>query len=214
MAAASFETLLPEVLMYAAQCPEPVALNAIRNACIELCNESLCLQEEMDPIATSANESAYPVDAPTGYDIVQVLKPLYFEGKKLQDFATMMVTSYEDWRQQTGNRPLAWTCFQPDEITVWPIPLQNSTSGLTGRIAIAPTVSATGVESRILSEYRLVLRDGALAQILDYPDQPFTNPVKADAFAKAFRAGVTNARVRVSQAFMDAPLRIQYNRSF
>lgn len=213
MAAASYDTLLPEVLMYAAQCPEPVAINAIRNACIEFCEGSLYLQQDMDAIPVVANETVYPVDAPSGYDVVRVLKPLYYDGRKLGDFAAHGVDTSDDWRQKMGDYPLAWTCFQEDEITVWPVPLVGGAS-LTGRIAIAPTVTSTQVESRLLSGHRLVLRDGALAQILDYPDQPFTNPDKAKGFAARFASAITNARVQVAAGFIDAPLRVKYNRSW
>lgn len=213
MAAANYDTLLPEVLMYAAQCPEPVAINAIRNACIEFCGESWFLQQDMDPIPIVANEVLYEVDAPSGYDVVQVLKPLYYSGAKLSDFAAFMVTSQQDWQQHTGTHPLAWTCFQPDEITVWPRPTSSGAS-LTGRIAVAPTVTSTTVEARLLTKYRLALRDGALAQILDYPDQPFTNPEKAKQFAAAFRSAMMNARVRVRQGFVSAPMHVRLDRSW
>lgn len=212
MATTRYDTLLPEVLMHAANCPEPVAVNAIRNACIELCEETLLYTQPLDAIAISANESVYPVEAPSGYDVVQVMKPLFFEGAKLVDFADMNVTAYTEWATQTGEQPLAWTCFSPGEITVYPIPTVSSSIGLTGRIALAPTSTSTGVEAWVLSDNRMALAAGALAQILDYPDQPFTNPKKAAQRALEFKVYLANKRADVNSGFMRSSLRVKFRK--
>ena len=51
MTAVSYEVFLPEVMPYVHDVPEIVAVQAIRNACIEFCEKTHYLQEKLYAIS-------------------------------------------------------------------------------------------------------------------------------------------------------------------
>ena len=75
MTAVSYEVFLPEVMPYVHDVPEIVAVQAIRNACIEFCEETHYLQENLDPITGQENVGEYYLDAnDSNYKVVEIMK--------------------------------------------------------------------------------------------------------------------------------------------
>jgi hypothetical protein len=210
MALAKYESLLPEVAVHAPNCPEPALISAIRNACIEFCNATQILTQDMDAISVVSNEAVYDIDAGAGVDVVKVLQPLYFKGKKLESFSTLGVQAWTDWQAHTAPEPTAFTCFKPNEITLYPKPTADADLALTGRIVLAPSRASISADAGMLSDYRVELAAGALAHILAIPDQPYTNLQLAAVYGHTFASAKANGAITVRSAFMNAPLRVRF----
>ncbi len=80
MAEVNFDTILKEVSPFVPNCPEPVMVNAIRNAAIDFCDFTGWLTQDLDPISVIANEPLYEIEADGDYEIARVMDPLWFNG--------------------------------------------------------------------------------------------------------------------------------------
>src|SRR5512137_870759 len=78
MTAVSYEVFLPEVMPYVQDVPDTVAVQAIRNACIEFCTETHYLQENLDPITGQEDVGEYDLDAnDSNYKVVEIMQAYY-----------------------------------------------------------------------------------------------------------------------------------------
>ena len=63
MAEADYDSILPEIAPYAPNCPEPVMVNAVRNAVIDFCTVTGWLTQDLSPVTLAANTPTYEIEA-------------------------------------------------------------------------------------------------------------------------------------------------------
>lgn len=210
MAQVSYEVLFPDVLVHAPNCPEPVVINAIRNACIEFAKGTLYLTEELDPIDVVANEPLIDIDTVAGYDVEMLVGDLFYDGKRLakKTVSELDATYHTSWREFTSPKPNGYVMYKPDEVRLVPIPTESLAGAITGRVALTPSRTSTRVDSGLVDFGRQSIAAGALAKIHMIPDQPYTNEAKAAAYDKAFRSAIANGAADVRSSFVRAPMRV------
>lgn len=211
MAEVSYERLFNQTLVHVPNCPEPTVLVAVRDAVIEFCTDTLVLTRRFDPLSVEANEPTVLVDAPAGYDVLQVVGPIYFNGRRLvaksgyeEDWNT------QDWAALTAEEPKEYVCFAPNEITLIPTPTVSADNAITGRAAYAPNHTSTRADSLVVDGYRHAISQGALSRLLAIPDQPYTNVEKAMVYGKMFGAAKANAAASARASFVSAPMRVKF----
>lgn len=208
----TYEAFLPYVLPLVPNCPEPTAVLAIRNACIDFCRGSLLLEQALDPITSIAGVSEYDIDVPTGYKLAQV-QQLYFNGNRLARRSLSEVASRysRDWALLSGT-PQAWTQFTPDMVILVPMPSTTTANAITGTIAITPSRDSAGVDDTVFERYVEQIAHGAAARLCNVPNQPFTDPNAALLYTKQFNSDVANVRALVSSGQNRAPLKVLFTR--
>lgn len=213
MAEVSYEDFLTEVLPYAPNCSEPQAINAIRNACIEFCQKTLFLQQDMDPITVQATVGTYEVDVPTGYKLGTIIS-LYWDGiyimRKTQ--AELEKIYGLNWQTIDTGVPRYFTQFDPDTFTVCLTPTENLTNGFEGRISLIPTKDSTTIDEKVKERFFEVIAAGALARLLRTPNEPYTDDAKAMAYLSAFRVGIQEASLYVRGGMNKAPMKVYLKR--
>lgn len=205
----SYEVLFPDVLVHAPNCPEPTVINAIRNACIEMANETLCLTEDMDPLSTVAGEALVEIYATAGYDVVQLVGDLHYKGRRLEksNYLELDAAYSRSWASLSGE-PQGYIQYRPTEVRLIPIPVISESAVITGHVALAPSRISTRCRDDLITLNREAIAAGALARILMVPDQPYTNEAKAGVYHKIFRSAVANAAATVRTSFNRAPMRV------
>jgi len=208
----SYEVFLPNVTPYAPNVLDDQAIDAVRNACIDFCRETLFLQCDLDPITVMAGANTYCIDVPK-YNILGQLMAIYYQNRKLE-----RKSQYElekmftmNWQYERGT-PQAYTQFNPNDITLALCPSETVQNAITGRFSYMPLRDSTVVDSQLYERYMEDIVAGALAQLLDTPNQPYTDASGAKAYAQRFRVGKQTARAYVTGGMNHAPMRIRYSR--
>lgn len=212
MADVSYEAFLSYLLPYAPGVPEPQAIPAIRNACIEFCAQTLILQAELDPISTLAGEATYEIEAGAGYQPVHVVQ-LYYQNRLLQKRSPLEVEKLysRNWRALLG-APQFYMQPAFDEVTFVPVPDKAEADSITGRIAVTPTRASLKVDDQLLGRYAEAISDGALGRLLTTPNQAYTDVKAAQFYMKRFGSAVANVQAYVATGLNRAPMRVRFNR--
>lgn len=208
----AYELFFPYVQPQVPACPDPSLVMAIRNACIQFCEDTLFLNDTIDSVQAAVGNNLYDLDAPTGQTVSKI-KRLFFDGRELFHKTPDELNGLygvTDWQTTTGT-PLFFTQLATDQFMLVPVP--EATGSISGQVAYKPTRASTTVDSRLLEKYAEVIALGALARVYLQPDQPYTNPSNALAAGAMFSAGISNAKAYV-RGGMDAatPMRVRFNR--
>lgn len=213
MAEVNYDTFLNEVLPFAPNCSEPQAVNAIRNACVEFCQRTNFLQDDMDPITVQAGVGTYDIDVTTDY-VLGTIMSLYWDTMLLprKSQAEIEKTYGLDWQSVSTSTPVCFTQFNPDQFTVCFTPSEILTNGFTGRISRIPARASTTVDETLLERYSEEIAAGALARILRTPNEPYSSPQAAMAYLSKFNTAVQEAASYVRGGMNRAPLRVHLKR--
>lgn len=202
------DAFLNGVLPIAKGCPEPMALRAIREACIRLCIRTRKWRA-MDAIVTSNMPDPYTVLPPAGAELHDIVRA-DFNGQPLEpQTPEWLDDNAPGWRYGTTGQPSYITQEAPGEIILAP----SMAGELRVWITLRPAEDATQVPDWIWREHKDLVCSGALGQLLLMQGQPFYNPelgmAKANQFrdgldsaASAARAGQQKARTRTRGSFM------------
>lgn len=209
----TYDTYLPEVLPYAPNCSELVAINAIRNAVIEFCTETWYWEYDCYPQPGIATINEYTPDVPDFTKLLGIVD-VWYGGKPLypQTHGSLRrMYGASDYRLADG-APRYWYSKNPDNIILVPFPdEENAGSDLTIACAIAPLRKSTGAADSIYERYAEVIAMGALARLKATPDQPYSDAAGALVFAREFRSKLIEIRAYVERNKTRGPMRVRFN---
>jgi hypothetical protein len=211
MAEVSYSLLLPEINLHAKSAAEPVAINAIRNACVEFCRDSLYLTQDFDPVPVIAGTAEYEPDLPsTAYTIGQIIDPIYVNDRIVRALppAQLRRAYGSGWRTKTGTVE-RFVMFDPGVITLVPIPDTSYPTGLVGQYALVPTRTSTTIRDTLLEDFREEIAAGALARLLMEPETGYQNPELAKGMYQMFRKGVSAAKLATMKSHVSAATMVQ-----
>lgn len=200
---ATVASLVPRVTMLAPGLAEPVAEQHILDAAIEFCRETLILYGDLAPISVTANDATYSLGAATGSRVVKVLRA-FFDGEELAPRALDSLPA--DWASDTGT-PVGYYLTGEASLVLYPAPQANGTLNVLA--ATAPTRTATDLDDSLADLWLEAIVAGAVARTYMTPNQPYSNPVVAQAYAVQFDKAVHDARIKQTLAFTRAPLRVR-----
>jgi len=190
---------LPYVLPAVTGCSEPLALQALNNACVEFCKQTDIVQRISSQNIVAATQD-YTVTVPTDMVLARVLGAAW-QGTPLESAPTSEVTDPTALTGATigdatlvSGTPVAWFQKTPYSTTISlaPVPDEALTNGLTIKASFTPTRAALSVEDVLFDEYVSDIASGALAELMAMPGQSFTSPLAA-GHARRFAAGVSAA---------------------
>ena len=209
----SYEAFLPEVMQYCPDVPEIIALNAIKQSCIEFCEKTRYWQIDQDPMTSISGVSKYEIDVPSGTKFVDVIEAWYDRKLLIPKSAEELskIFRFTDWRSMTGS-PAYITRMIPTEIEVIPAPQTQMVDAITMRIAIAPTRASTTVDDDLYESYFEYISYGARARLYGTPKQPYFDKASAMEYERRFRAAITEVRTRVNKGLSRASGTVEYAR--
>lgn len=199
---------LPDVLPEVKLCPQPLAVQKVREAAIELCVESKVWQQIQDPYSITSGELAYEFDVDTGSLVTEIMTAQLQDGRDL-DIRTpeWCDENFPLWRTGLAGTPCAITQIQPDEFRLAPQPA--TTMELTLTVALKPTRDSTQGPDFLFDDYYKAICASAKSMLMLMARQPWSNPNQAAIYAGMATSEASKARVRVQRAFGRAPTRVR-----
>lgn len=178
-------------------CPEAVALNAVRNACVEFC-KSTDIWPAILPIASLANIPSYPLTPPVGADISNVLVVSYNDRVIDPESETDLDQHLPGWRTATNESANKFTIDRaatPIALRLSPIPTITGT--ITVNVSLKPTPNSTGVGDIIYRDWHEAIAMGALGRLMRMKQKPWSNDIEAMSKDEMFRSEMSDARISV-----------------
>lgn len=214
MTAVSYEVFLPEVMPYVHDVPEVVAVQAIRNACIEFCEETHYLQENLDPITGLLNIGLYDLDAnDSNYKVVEIMQAYYGDQLLIPKSQEQLNQIYRtsNWETLSGN-PYYYFRTRAGEIRLVTKPILTEANKLNVKAAIAPKRASTTVDEELFERFLEYISYGARARLYNTPNQPYYDPKTSMEYTKRFYDAIGEVRTRVYKGLTRTAVNIEFQR--
>ena len=177
-----------EILLQVQGVPNPLIQLAVRQAAIELCEETLIWSEDLTRINVVSGTGSYTLTPPALSRLIAI-DSAYYKATSAADTAfdpldaipqdqKDLFSGTTAWKFETGT-PVGY--YHQEEITplyLYPIPDANATSGLLVRVHLIPTVDTITIDDFLWSMHKDALTAGALAFIFGQKDMPWYDPNK------------------------------------
>lgn len=214
MTAVSYEVFLPEVMPYVHDVPEIVAVQAIRNACIEFCEKTHYLQENLDPITGLKDIGNYDLDAnDNNYKVVEIMQAYYGDQllipKAQEELNQIYRTS--NWENLSGN-PYYYYRPRSGEIRLVTKPIITETNKLNIKAAIAPKRSSTTIDDEMFERFLEYISFGARARLYNTPNQPYFDAKTSMEYTKRFYDAIAEVRTRVYKGLTRTAVNVEFQR--
>jgi hypothetical protein len=208
-----YEQFLPEVIQFVPDVPEFVAINAIRNSCIEFCEKSRYLQIDIPAIDLVAGKATYPVVTPDGTKFVLPEVVYYNDVLLIASSNDELARIYRqaDWRGVQG-APAYVTRLVAPEIQIVPWPTFSDDQSLKLRVSIAPTRDSTEIDSEIYEQFVETIAYGARSRLYNTPKQPYFDKAAGDQYYQMFRHGINEARMRITKGLTRDSVKAEFQR--
>ena len=209
MSMQSYDSLVRDIILYAAHCPEPIATHAAKMTVIDFCRRTHWWKVTSDPVDLTAGEPNYFVEVPNGTEPISVVA-VWYNNRPLwpMGFSTRNRFQFTNLSSQKGT-PQAFTQDTLPELTLLPTPQFAETNALVMTVAVQPKRSADSADRDMMERYFDALVWGALSRVLSIPNQPFTSLDNAAIREKQYREEVTKAKIDANKALTAASLRVQ-----
>ena len=173
----------PRVLPYALGCPEPTLAQAIVDAAIAFCEDSMVLREPLDLIQTEAGVDHYDLDAPPQQAVARVMD-VYRDGVRLK---SVLEDANRGTRTDRQSQPDSYRTTRAGsvfQLVLMPVPDRAYTVQVEA--AMRPARGATQLEDDLLDRWVEAVSAGAISRLTAMPGQPYTSMETAAAYhAKA-----------------------------
>lgn len=190
-----YTAFLSRVIPFVRECPENVAIDAIRNATIEFCERSHWLHYRHDPITLLEGIAQYELEPPDEHDIVGVLD-MWLNGKRLTPTVhDDLVRAFGDDYSLRSGTPQFYTTVDPIEVTFVDTPDRMMPNAVTALVALAPGRDSFDCNDTLYQRFLEPIAQGALHRLKDMEGMPWSNPNQALRHRALYVAGITAATV-------------------
>lgn len=167
----------------------------------DFCQQSKILQVTMEPLTLIPQVREIEIETPTDTTLVEIRR-LVYKGKTELLSQTIDWLDRDDpfWRTKDGE-PTHYTHVGRNTIMVTPHPTTTEVMGITGRIAVKPTRTATTVDDILFDDWAEVIAAGTKAHLMAMPRKPWTNPNLAQGFAMAYAEGIEQASAQAQNSY-------------
>lgn len=211
MAAVNYSVFLSEVLPFVQGCPDPIAINAVRNSAIEFCASTMYWQETQDVVTLQASDFPYDMPAPTGARVIQPLSVIVNGVPIDPKTIDLLDGTSPNWRTAVAGTPGNYFQPNPDQLTL--VPEVQDTVDLILRVAYCPLRNSTTIEGWVYQNYLEGIAAGALARLMAIPSQSWSNATLAQYYLKLFGAAVNDATIEASKAFTRGSLQVKFRKA-
>lgn len=184
----TFADFLPFVLPYAPSAPDPLAIQYIRQAAIDFCQRTR-FWRYVDEFEVAGDTSEI-VAAPGQSSLFEIEKA-WFRPTADNRWAELRKLPYAEIDQslldeEANTYTVPNVISQIDYNTVTLVPRVSGTLRIS--MFLAPSYNANNCPQNLYSNFASTIADGALAEILMIPEQPYTNLQLAAAKSAIFNA--------------------------
>lgn len=195
------------VALHAAGVPNPVIDREILESAIRFCTATRGWKQSV-AIDVVAGTAEYDLAAALTAGVPHVIDEAYHNHQKiLARSPDQMREEYQEWATATGT-PLYYTTLTPGTVRLAPIPAASLADGLTARITVKPSRSATELPDWLFEEYVDVIASGAIAVLKGNQGLPCFDAQAAMIHAELAGAGTRKAMTRIAKGLTRAPQRV------
>jgi len=210
-----FAKLLPYVLPAVPTCSNMLAVQNIRRAAIDLCQESRIWRETMHPLPLGNESCEYEFEPPTGAERVR-LEWVTYEGRQLEPTTEHQLRKCDNAWTIARGQPNNYLEMNTNTFRLWPAPhgwfsaqdsymppineddldvdYQNKPCAVLARISLRPSIDATAMDALVLQDHYSAIVNGALSYLYFTPGHPWTNPELGMKHEQAFSQGIDRAK--------------------
>lgn len=198
------DSLLPKVDIWAPGCPEPLALDALRNAGIEFCRRTRMWRDS----------DSFVVSTPDCEGVCTLSDAQIFEIETVRWDNSYPLTPktpawlnehYPGWRQDTEgvSAPKYVTQLTPGTVTVYP----RATGSLFLGLILEPSQDATTFPDFMVDSHADALAQAAAGMVLVVPDADWSNPNLGAALVQGWQSRLDRLALVGSKTQLKARLR-------
>lgn len=211
-----YTSFLPYVLPYVMGCSEPLAVQAVRDICIEFAEHTLITTATLDPMPLIAGIDTYDLDATPG-TVVQQITQAWIDGDRLTVISAdsletrveMFNRTFPDANKEPG-RPSALMQNPDNTFTLNAIPGETVNGAITIRALVKPTRTSSTVDTLIFNDYAPAIGAGAVAKLMNIPNEPFSNPGMAPVHDSVYLRARHQARIRANKGMGRTNLQVKF----
>jgi hypothetical protein len=172
-----------------------LAINHLRQAYIEFCENTLAWTVWLAPITSVANDGSYAMVLPAGSALVKLIE-FKVDGSEAD------VTTPNKGRAMLLNDSGAQVAWTDDRVNVNVSPVPTADGVIYDlRAALKPTQAATEIDATLGEHYSEHLVEGTLARLLEIEGVPWENQQRAAMRRDRFANGMADVGLRVSKGF-------------
>jgi len=214
MSEVTYDNFLVEVMPYVRDVPEIVAIQAIRNACIEFCQETRYIQDNLDYMTGIAKIGKYDLIPNEGtYKIADVVEVWYGDSFLVPKSIEQLTQIYRSTNWNTlGGNPYYYFRPSSQEIQLVPYPQVTEANKIRIRAALTPSRSSTGVKEEIYERFLEDIAYGARARLYNTPNQPYYDLKTSLEYLKRFNDVMADVRTQVNKGLTRASVQIEFQR--
>ena len=196
---AAWSDLFPDMMGRIHGCPAPLVEIELRKTAIDFFRRSRVWKIMLDPILVPAGaaefdliadiSSQYPVRIEKAWNGAMPLTVYTPEGMDA-DFK-------DNWMTHTG-ASTGIVQMVANIVRLYPIPVGDTT--ITARISVSPSDTATTFPNEFL-RYRETFTRGALARLMSYEDEAWSNPKRGEMFRAEYEADVAAIAAQAAHSF-------------
>lgn len=209
----SYDEFLPYVLQYVPDASEMVAVEAIKNACIEFCEKTYIWQYVVPPISVVENQANYQITTPDGTKAVGPIQVYFDTSLLIPKSPDELADIYRmgNWQDLTGRPQYVTRMIKPEVILV-PTPYEDLEDILYIKTALAPTRDSTEIGSEIFEQWAESIAWGARARLLAQPRQDYSDKQGSVDAMKMFRFDINRARIQMNKGLTRGSTRTEFQR--
>lgn len=208
-----YDQFLPQVTQYVPDVGEFVAVDAIKNACIEFCERTYFWQYSVPAITPAIGQNSYVMQTPADTKVVGILQAYYNDFLLIPKSPDELARIYRmtDWMTLPGY-PQYYTRVKKPEIVLVPSPSVVDGDTVSIRVALAPTRDSQEIDSEIYEQWAEVIGWGARARLYSQPKQPYYDKNASMEAQKMFRTGITEAKIQVNKGMTRNSTIVEFQR--
>lgn len=176
------EDFLPDINILVDGAPRIYVLQALRQTCIEFCEQTLLFREKLAVQRLSADVDEYELEPSMCDSEVCRILNVWVNGTLIG--ATTPDLGVRGSAALASSQPVAYYCTEPHLIRMVPVPSVGA--DLEVEVAFAPAHDAEEVPSPLFTKYREDIVRGAAARLMLMPNRPWSDMKTAAVYRNLF----------------------------
>lgn len=172
------EDFLPDINILVDGVPRVFVISALRQTCIEFCEQSLLFREKLATMRTSADVGEYELEPSMCDSEVCRILNVWVNGSLLS--ACTPDQGVRAAASMAADHPVAYYALEPHLLQLTPIP--SVAADLEVEIAFAPAFDAENVPDPLYTRHREPIVRGAASRLMLMPKRPWTDFEAARAY--------------------------------
>lgn len=194
----TWKSYLPQVLPHVRGCPTSLAINAVRDAAIELCSKSRIWRSTLTAQNIVADQDEYTLSPPSN---TTVITPVYVEVDEIV-IRPMAADTLDHiaprWR--IGGALKAYHMLDATTLKLSWTPDEAVTDGLVVMVSLKPTEDSTQGDDILYDDWKRGIAAGAIGALKMMSDERWSDAVGAEKFRETFLFESANAKARARKS--------------